>query len=224
MGADRRTPAAASGAAVLGSRSFRRQVSTVLALAAEAGAYSVGFTFARGALTGFTVYNSGDSSGGAGKRHSGFTCPVQAAPAFNVNRAAPAQSEPRAAASRAAQPSPQANAQDACALHAHAQAAAESAPTAAARRRRGCRGGAKHKTRTQTGHGRAAAPGLAGSAPERAGAPAAAMERMRTTHGRARILLPQAAPWRLALHHQPCPQARSLFSLVAISACALKAL
>ena len=62
-----RTPAAASGAARLGSRGARRQIRSVLADAAGAGAYSVGFNVTCGAVTGFTVYLSGDFAG-AGER------------------------------------------------------------------------------------------------------------------------------------------------------------
>ena len=51
------------GAAVLGSRSFRRQVNAVVAAATSAHAYSVGFGVARGTLTGFTVYLHGDFAG-----------------------------------------------------------------------------------------------------------------------------------------------------------------
>ena len=72
----RRAPAAAPSAAVLGSRNARRQLRFVLSAASEAGAYSVGFNTARGALTGFSVYFAGDFAG-AGKAQpsaAAFTC------------------------------------------------------------------------------------------------------------------------------------------------------
>ena len=61
-----RLPAAAPSAAVLGGRNSRRQVRAMLTLAAEAGAYSVGVSIARGGLSGFTVYYLGDLAGAGG--------------------------------------------------------------------------------------------------------------------------------------------------------------
>ena len=55
-----RVHAAAQSAAVPGHRSFRRYVKSALNVAAEAGAYSVGFEGVRGVLPGFTVYLSGE--------------------------------------------------------------------------------------------------------------------------------------------------------------------
>ena len=162
MGADRRgAPAAApSGAAVLGSRSARRQVGCVLAAAAEAGAYSVGFTLARGSLTGFTIYYSGDSSGGAERRRHGLTRTCWAASAPTTRNAA---------ADSAARPPLAGEQVVSAATCADAPAMASLAPATAARRRRGCRGGAKHKKRNEAEHKAAAA-----SAAKPAGACAAA--------------------------------------------------
>ena len=174
--ADRRDlPAAASGAAVLGSRSARRQMAAVLAVAADAGAYSVGFTLARGSLNGFTIYYSGDSSGGANRRQHGITRATWAAQPLHPDHAAP-DTQRGAAASCAAQPSSNVtSAQDVCAAtSAHAPAAASQAPPTAAARRRGCRGGQKHRKRAQARHKHAPTSTEAMGAPERASAPAAA--------------------------------------------------
>ena len=145
-----RTPAAASGAARLGSRGARRQIRSVLADAAGAGAYSVGFNVTCGAVTGFTVYLSGDFAG-AGER-------VYA----------------RAAASSAARAASQ---YDAHALPTARVVAASPAPLTAAKRRRGCRAGARHQQRRHKSNTRmalathappGAAPSGMGNAPDRA--------------------------------------------------------
>ena len=69
----RGSPTAARSAAVLGSRNSRRQLKSVLTVASEAGAYSVGFHVVRGGLTGFSVYFAGDFAG-AGKGIQGRGC------------------------------------------------------------------------------------------------------------------------------------------------------
>ena len=78
-GSTARAPAPPPAAAVLGSRSARRQVNAVLAMARDAGAYSVGFALMRGSLSGFTVY-FGCSAGG------GFKLPVAAASEARAHR------------------------------------------------------------------------------------------------------------------------------------------
>ena len=126
-----RVPAAARSAAVLGSRNARRQLKFVLAAALEAGAYSVGVNVARGGLAGFTVYLAGDFAG-AGKGISGraaFTCAVPRASA-TVNNA---QALPVWGASAAAATAPD---------------------STAARRKRGCRAGAKQQRRRHGACGR----------------------------------------------------------------------
>ena len=128
----RRAPAAARSAAVLGSRNARRQLRFVLSAASEAGAYSVGFNTARGALTGFSVYFAGDFAG-AGKSQSSaaaFTCaaPHPSHDAMNVH-ALPTARTPAAAAAAPATP--------------------------AAARKRGCRAGAKVQLRRHGACGRA---------------------------------------------------------------------
>ena len=109
---------------MLGSRNARRQLKFVLAAASEAGAYSVGFNVARGGLAGFSVYLAGDFAG-AGKGISGraaFTCAVpRASTTVNDAQALPVRGAPAAAA------------------------AAPDLP--AARRKRGCRAGAKKQQR-----------------------------------------------------------------------------
>ena len=59
----RAAPAAdrSPGAAVLGSRSGRRQMQTVLDVARATGAYSVSFKMQRGAVAGFTIYMANGS-------------------------------------------------------------------------------------------------------------------------------------------------------------------
>ena len=134
---------------MLGSRSARRQVNAILGLAADAGAYSVGFTLARGSLTGFTVYYNGDSSGGASRRQqAGFTRAVGQTPPPDIHVAASDARAPGTAA-QSAVPTSQDATQDACAATgAHTPAMDAPAPPMAARRRRGCRGGSKHRKRT----------------------------------------------------------------------------
>ena len=122
----RGSPAAAQSAAVLGSRNARRQLKFVLAAAAEAGAYSVGFSVARGGLTGFSIYLAGDFAGACRGSASAaaFTC---AAPrrsgAQETVHALPTTARATAAAAAPAQP--------------------------AAARKRGCRAGARQQQRRQ---------------------------------------------------------------------------
>ena len=116
---------------MLGSRKVRRQMKAVLAVAAEAGAYSVGFGMTRGGLTGFSVYFSDDFSG-AQRSFTGaaaFTCAVphsSQVAASNVH-ALPTGRAPAAAAAPA---------------------------TPAAARKRGCRAGAKQQLRRHGARGR----------------------------------------------------------------------
>ena len=122
----RRSPAAAQSAAVLGSRNARRQLRSVLTAAAEAGAYSVGFCVARGGLTGFSVYFTGDFAG-AGKHTAGTAAYSCAVPHSSRLEATIASAQPTA--------------------RAPAASAAPAQPAAA--RRRGCRAGAKRQQRRQ---------------------------------------------------------------------------
>ena len=120
-------PAAATSAAVLGSRSARRQMKSVLAIASEAGAYSVGFSVVRGGLTGFSVYLAGDFAGACKgiKGAAAFNCAVPHASKVATNVHAPPV------------------------MGAHAAAAAPAPP--AAPRKRGCRAGAKVQQRRRQG-------------------------------------------------------------------------
>ena len=124
-----RVHAAARSAAVLGSRNARRQLKSVLTAASEAGAYSVGFSVARGGLTGFSVYFAGDFAGASRD--------IMGAAAFT--RAVPRSSTTT-------------NAQALPAERAPAASAAPAPPAAA--RRRGCRAGAKQQLRRQGARGR----------------------------------------------------------------------
>ena len=117
-------PAAAQSAAVLGSRNARRQLRSVLAAAAEAGAYSVGFTVVRGGLTGFSVYLAGDFAG-AHKGSTGTAASTCAVPPHAPTTATSVHTLPSMGAP-----------------------AATAAPAMqAARRKRGCRAGAKEQRR-----------------------------------------------------------------------------
>ena len=118
-------PAAASSAAVLGSRNARRQLRSVLAVAAETGAYSVGFCSARGELTGFTVYFAGDFAGASKRPGTAATCAVP-------------RSSRLASTDASAQPT------------ARAPAASTAPAPPAAVRRRGCRAGAKVQQRRRS--------------------------------------------------------------------------
>ena len=119
---------------MLGSRNSRRQLQAVLAAAAEAGAYSVGFCVARGGLSGFSVYFAGDYAGACRGTNgaAAYTCAVPPS-----SRVAPTTA--------CAQPTARTPA-----------AAAAPAPPAAARKR-GCRAGAKQQLRRHGGRGRSTA-------------------------------------------------------------------
>ena len=120
-----RVHAAAPSASVPGRRTFRRHVKSALAIAAEAGAYSVGFEGVRGVLPGFTVYLSGEFCGAGGR-----------APHAAAFRAAAPPSDRRRTGGLA-----QPGARDAARVDAPAQPAA--------RRARGCRAGARVQQRRQ---------------------------------------------------------------------------
>ena len=68
---------------MLSSRNGRRQARAALGYAAEFGAYSVGFTLARGALAGFTVYFDG--------RHAGCSAQRTATPMAALSAMGPIQ-------------------------------------------------------------------------------------------------------------------------------------
>ena len=133
---ERRSPAAAQSAAVLGSRNSRRQLRAVLAAAAEAGAYSVGFCVARGGLTGFSVYFAGDFAGAGKRASSGAAAYYCAAPHSSRGDSTTASAQPTTARAPAA-------------------SAAPAQPAAA--RRRGCRAGAKQQQRRHGACGRSTA-------------------------------------------------------------------
>ena len=122
-------------------------------------------------LAGFTIYYSGDSSGGAERRHQGIVRTTRAA-----QHAAPKDVRDAAAMCAAMRISPQAASAQAvgAATCASTPAAAQMAPPTAAMRRRGCRGGKKHKKRMQTRHEPPPAPGAAVGVCARACAPASA--------------------------------------------------
>ena len=146
-------PAAAQSAAVLGSRSARRQLRAVLADAAAIGAYSVGFATARGVLTGFTVYFSGDFAGAGGGKAA---FPATARARVSLGRAERGQGAgraPSAAAFRAAQPPDEGRAGFAAADAQQGSAHDEDAPRKAAPvRRRGCRAGKRKQRKSACGH------------------------------------------------------------------------
>ena len=135
-------PAAAPSAAALGSRNSRRQVKAVLALAADAGAYSVGFGVVRGGLSGFTVYFSGDFAGarGAEAARSSMLCASVRVPpsAARAGLNSVATTAPCAAAFGAAPPSSYDE-------QAHATMQADAPMKAASARRRGCRAGRRRR-------------------------------------------------------------------------------
>ena len=167
-GPPRCAPAAASRAAVLGSRSTRRQVKTLLADAAAAGACSVSFKLARGSLVGFTIHLPCCAANGAkhGDKHTGSP---RAGAKTQTERAdvPPAQPTPTRVDRCAAPPQKAPNnhmASDSCACEAYAalpsacaagpalvSAAGSAQPPAtaptpdAARRRRGTRGGVRQR-------------------------------------------------------------------------------
>ena len=173
--------AAAQSAAVLGSRNARRQMKSVLTAATQAGAYSVGFSVARGGLTGFSVYLAGDFAG-AGQGIKGVA---------RFTRAVPTPS--RLAPTAAAQPT---------ARNTSAAAAAPAQPAAA--RRRGCRAGAKIQLRRHSAGGRlpptASAAETAHAAPLEGGA-RVAQPSSETTH--ARTAAPHAPPLRVITNSSP---------------------
>ena len=107
---------------MLGSRNARRQLRSILAAASEAGAYSVGFNVARGGLTGFSIYFAGDFAGACKgiSRAAAFTCAAAAHPSSDAHALPTARDF---------------------------AAVAAPAPSAGARRKRGCRAGAKVQQR-----------------------------------------------------------------------------
>ena len=158
---------AAEGAAMLSSRNGRRQARAALGYAAEFGAYSVGFTLARGALAGFTVYFDG--------RHAGCSAQRTATPMAALSAMGPiqrgghptngsAQPSARSAASQRQQwqhGQQQQHSKPSIGAAVGDFVCADSAADApaAARRRRGCRGGQKRRSKRGTGgHSSAAAP------------------------------------------------------------------
>ena len=144
---------AAVSAAVLGSRSARRQVQAVLAHAAEFGAYSVGFQLGRGCLNGFTIYLAGNYAGCGARRTpqgTAATCAVQP-PTARDRAAGHAQPKARAAAARGqhrAAPRDEQAPQPEDAVQPHCAAQPQDAP---ARRMRGCRAGHRRRARRATG-------------------------------------------------------------------------
>ena len=168
-------PQAAVSGAVLGSRNGRRQVRAALAYASEYGAYSVGFALVRGGLAGFTVYLEGRHAGSAAKRSPlpmaavsamgpvpghrrpdfGFVQPCAHDAASGQQRRRQEQQQQHKHPSTGA-----ADGGPACAC------GAATAPTAA-RRMRGCRGGAKRRAQRAAGvHLSAAAPAAQGNTTE----------------------------------------------------------
>ena len=133
---------------MLGGRNARRQIRSVLADAAGAGAYSVAFSVARGALLGFTIYFSGDFCGAGARAASApptRTTVHVAGRAGDESGDAPA---PRAAAVCAAQPSPQG--ESACSVE-KATMPANAPAKAAQARRRGCRAGRRKRRVSSSG-------------------------------------------------------------------------
>ena len=167
-GPPRCAPAAASRAAVLGSRSSRRQLKSLLADAAAAGACSVSCKLARGSLVGFTIHFKCCAANGAkhGDHHTGS--PRAGAPTQTVRAdVPPAQTATSRVARCAAPPTKAPNTHhvaDSCDCEPHAalssacaagpalvDAAGSAQPPAtaptpdAARRRRGTRGGVRQR-------------------------------------------------------------------------------
>ena len=182
----RGSPAAARSAAVLGSRNARRQLKSVLAAAAEVGAYSVGFSVARGGLTGFSIYFAGDFAG---------ACKGSAS----------------AAAFTCAAPRPSGAQQTGHALPTTARAAATAAPAGpAAARKRDCREGARKQQRRQGASERAkpTAPADRHAAPLEGGTRAALLHK----HDNDDTHVP-AAPHVPPLHRaHPAPSSLSPFA------------
>ena len=161
-------PAAATRAAVLGSRSARRQMKTLLADAAAAGAYSVSCKLARGSIVGFTIHLKCWAANGAqhGELHTGS--PRAGAPTHTERDDVPPARTAPPRVDRCAAPPPKAQnthqiadsgdceapaaLPSACAVGPSMDSAAGSAqchatsPTPdAARRRRGTRGGVRQR-------------------------------------------------------------------------------
>ena len=150
---------AAVGAAMLGSRNGRRQARAALGYAAEFGAYSVGFALVRGALAGFTVYFDGRHAGSPTQR---TFMPMAAGsarvPTPDGGRPDIGQTQPSARDAASQRQQRQHGQQQqhnksstgAAVGDFACDVSADNAP-AAARRRRGCRGGQRRRPKRGAG-------------------------------------------------------------------------